>query len=118
MTERYGMGKEEVLSGLLQELKRGTIVLSVLSQMGEPMYGYNLVTRLTQMGMPVETNTLYPLLRRLESQGLLQSEWDVSEGKPRKYYVITEEGTEIYRILKRQWQKNAQAMEQLLNDGE
>lgn len=110
------MGKEEVLSGLLQELKRGTIVLSVLSRLKKPMYGYSLVTQLNEAGMPVETNTLYPLLRRLEAQGLLSSEWDVSEGKPRKYYAITEEGNEIYRILRRQWLKNAECMEKLLEE--
>lgn len=110
------MGKEEVLSGLLQELKRGTIVLSVLSQLKKPMYGYNLVTLLSENGMAVETNTLYPLLRRLESQGLLTSEWDIGEGKPRKYYVITDEGKEIYEVLRRQWQKNAACMEKLLED--
>lgn len=110
------MGKEEVLSGLMQELKRGTIVLCVLSRLKKPMYGYSLVTSLTESGMSVESNTLYPLLRRLESQGLLTSEWDVSEGKPRKYYVITEEGSEIYQLLRRQWLKNAACMEKLLEE--
>lgn len=112
------MGKEEVLSGLLQELRRGTIVLSVLSQLKEPMYGYNLVSQLSESGMAVETNTLYPLLRRLESQGLLSSEWDVSEGKPRKYYVITDEGREIYGFLRKQWLKNAACMDILLREDE
>lgn len=110
------MEKEEVLSGLLQELKRGTIVLSVLSRLKKPMYGYNLVTQLAKSGMPVETNTLYPLLRRLESQGLLTSEWDVGEGKPRKYYGITKDGEEIYEALRRQWIRNAACMEALLKD--
>ena len=55
------MGKEDVLAGLLMELRRGTIVLSVLSQLDEPKYGYSLVTTLTEYGMPVETNTLYPV---------------------------------------------------------
>lgn len=110
------MEKEEVLAGLLQELKRGTIVLSVLSRLKKPMYGYHLVTQLSESGMPVETNTLYPLLRRLEGQGLLASEWDVGEGKPRKYYVITGDGKDIYEILRRQWKKNAACMEELLKE--
>lgn len=108
------MEKDEILSGLIQELRRGTIVLSVLSQLQTPQYGYSLVTRLSENGMHVETNTLYPLLRRLESQGLLKSEWDTGEAKPRKYYVITEEGSEIYRLLTIQWQKTADSMEKLL----
>lgn len=110
------MEKEEVLAGLLQELKRGTIVLSVLSQLRKPMYGYNLVTLLAESGMPVETNTLYPLLRRLEGQGMLTSQWDVGEGKPRKYYVITKDGEEIYQALRRQWEKNAACMQRLLKE--
>ena len=96
------MGKEEVLSGLLMELRRGTIVLSVLSQ-------------LTEYGLPVETNTLYPLLRRLEGQGLLTSEWNTEESKPRKYYCITPEGKEIYEKLKKQWQQTAASMERILS---
>lgn len=110
------MDKDEVLSGLLQELKRGSIVLGVLSQLKTPMYGYNLVTRLAERGMAVESNTMYPLLRRLESQGILSSQWDVGEGKPRKYYVRTAEGTKIYEILSRQWKKNAACMEKLLEE--
>ena len=110
------MDKEEVLSGLLQELKRGTIVLSVLSQLQRPMYGYSLTTRLSSLGMPVETNTLYPLLRRLESQGLLQSRWDTGEGKPRKYYEITSTGAQIYQALRAQWLRNTQAMQRLLDE--
>ncbi|MBQ8591844.1 MAG: helix-turn-helix transcriptional regulator [Lachnospiraceae bacterium] len=108
------MEKDELLSGLLQELRRGTIVLSVLSQLQEPQYGYSLVTRLSENGMQVETNTLYPLLRRLESQGLLKSEWDTGEAKPRKYYVITDDGKEIYELLRVQWKKTAEIMNKLL----
>ena len=103
------MGKEEVLSGLLMELRRGTIVLSVLSQLSEPRYGYSLVTILTEYGMPVETNTLYPLLRRLEGQGLLISEWNTEESKPRKYYCITPEGKEVYEKLKKQWRRTVES---------
>ena len=108
------MGKEDVLAGLLMEMRRGTIVLSVLSQLDEPKYGYSLVTTLTEYVMPVETNTLYPLLRRLEGQGLLISEWNTEESKPRKYYCITPEGKEVYEKLKKQWHKTAASMEQLL----
>ena len=109
------MGKEEVLSGLLMELRRGTIVLSVLSQLTEPKYGYSLVTQLTEYGLPVETNTLYPLLRRLEGQGLLTSELNTEESKPRKYYCITPEGKEIYEKLKKQWQQTVASMERILS---
>ena len=95
----------EILSGLLQELRRGTIVMCVLSQLDEPRYGYSLVQRLNDAGMPTEAGTLYHLLRRLEKQGLLKSEWETGGTKPRKYYAITPEGTEIYRSLLQQWGK-------------
>lgn len=109
------MEYNEVLAAQLQEMRRGTIVLSVLSQLKSPQYGYSLVTLLSASGMEVETNTLYPLLRRLESQGLLKSEWETGESKPRKYYRMTEAGMEIYERLKEQWFQTAECMSRLLN---
>lgn len=108
------MERDEVLAAQLQELRRGTIVLSVLSQLKEPQYGYSLVTLLSASGMEVETNTLYPLLRRLESQGLLKSEWETGGSKPRKYYLLTAEGQEIYELLRNYWYKTTESMRQLL----
>ena len=108
------MGKEEVLSALLMELRRGTIVLCVLDYLHKPMYGYHLVAAMEQGGVPVETNTLYPLLRRLEGQGLLESRWDTSEAKPRKYYSITAQGKEIYGVLREHWNKTTRAVNGIL----
>lgn len=108
------MERDEILSSFILELRRGTIVLCVLSQLKTPMYGYNLVTVLSESGISVEANTLYPLLRRLESQGLLKSEWETGGAKPRKYYSITELGTEIYEILKKQWETTVDSMSKLL----
>lgn len=108
------MEREEVLSAQISELRRGTIVLSVLSQLKEAKYGYSLVTVLSENGLEVETNTLYPLLRRLEAQGLLKSEWETGGSKPRKYYSLTKEGSEIYEILKHQWEKTVESMKKLL----
>ena len=95
--------KEEIVSGLTMELRRGTIVLCVLSQLNEPTYGYSLVNVLSGSGIPMETNTLYPLLRRLEKQGLLQSSWETGGAKPRKYYVRTAKGTKINAQLRDYW---------------
>lgn len=106
--------KEEIAAGLTMELRRGTIVLCVLSQLKKPTYGYSLVSVLAEGGVPVETNTLYPLLRRLEKQGLLISSWETSSSKPRKYYQITELGMEIYQTLKLQWEETAVHMKKLL----
>ena len=79
------MGEEkDLLSALLLELRRGTLTISVLSQMKEPKYGYALVQSLEEKGIAMDPNTLYPLLRRLEGQGLLESQWETGGAKPRK----------------------------------
>lgn len=95
---------DEIVSGLILELRRGTLILLVLSRLEKPTYGYNLVNILERGGVPVEANTLYPLMRRLESQGLLKSEWETGSNKPRKYYVLTDNGKEVLRRMKAHWQ--------------
>lgn len=91
--------------------------MSVLSQLKEPMYGYSLVKRLQDNGIPIEANTLYPLMRRLESQGLLVSEWDTGESKPRKYYKITENGIDVFEKIKKHWFEFSENINKLLGDG-
>ena len=97
------MNHDEIVSGLVQELRRGTLILLVLSQLKTPKYGYNLVKDLQECGITIEANTLYPLMRRLESQGLLASEWETSEAKPRKYYKITSDGEIVLQKTIEQW---------------
>lgn len=97
------MNIEDTVSGLILELRRGTLILLVLSQLREPMYGYSLVRKLNDHDVPMDANTLYPLMRRLESQGLLASQWDTSEAKPRKYYQITEDGLAVLEKTKAYW---------------
>lgn len=94
------MSIDETVSGLVLELRRGTLILLVLSQLKEPMYGYSLVKKLNDRQIPMDANTLYPLLRRLEGQGLLTSQWDTGESKPRKYYKITEDGLAVLEKTK------------------
>lgn len=111
------MGEEkDLLSSLMMELRRGTLVLSVLSQTGEERYGYALVQSLEEKGVSIDPNTLYPLLRRLEKQGLLQSNWETGGSKPRKYYKRTMYGDEIYEELKIQWNHMVSGMEELLKE--
>lgn len=93
----------EIVSGLILELRRGTLTLLVLSQLKKPMYGYNLVKNLESVNIPIEANTLYPLLRRLEAQGLLSSEWDMSGSKPRKYYILTPDGKIVLNKVEKHW---------------
>ena len=97
------MNIEDTVSGLVLELRRGTLILLVLSQLREPVYGYSLVKKLNDNGIPIDANTLYPLMRRLESQGLLQSQWDTAESKPRKYYQITQDGQAVLEKTKAYW---------------
>lgn len=111
------MGEEkDLLGNLIQELRRGTLVLSVLSQLKEAKYGYALVEQLEQKCVPIDPNTLYPLLRRLEKQGLLSSEWEMGEAKPRKYYKRTVLGDAIFQELKSQWEYISSGMEHLLEE--
>lgn len=98
------MTLSELLDGMTLELRRGTVVLCVLCKLKEPMYGYSLLNNLIETGIQVEANTLYPLLRRLEGQGLLESRWDTSEAKPRKYYQTTSQANELCQKLIEQWE--------------
>ncbi|MBU1145277.1 MAG: PadR family transcriptional regulator [Firmicutes bacterium] len=92
-----------LLQNLSTELRRGTQTLAVLSQLSKMEYGYSLLQSLEEKNVAIEAGTLYPLLRRLESQGLLISEWDVSESRPRKYYLLSEDGKMIFQRLKNEW---------------
>ena len=102
---------QETIDGLTQELRRGTIVIAVLSLLSEPQYGYSLVSILEEKGIAIDPGTLYPLLRRLERQELLQSEWDTNESRPRKYYLLSPTGKEVYRRLCAEWERITQNME-------
>ncbi len=97
------MNIDDTVAGLVLELRRGTLILLVLSQLKEPMYGYSLVKKLNDHAIPMDANTLYPLMRRLEGQGLLKSHWDTGESKPRKYYQITPQGLEVLNKTKDYW---------------
>lgn len=108
------MDVDEVVSGLILELRRGTLILLVLSQMKEPTYGYSLVKTLSDNQIPMDANTLYPLLRRLEGQGMLSSQWDTAQGKPRKYYQITEAGMEVLEKTKTYWKNFSDHVDKLL----
>ena len=113
------MGEEkDLMHNLISELRRGSLMLSVLSQLSEAKYGYALVQSLEEKGVEIDPNTLYPLLRRLEKQGILTSQWDVGESKPRKYYSRTPMGDDIFRRLNEQWEQLSENMEQILREEE
>lgn len=94
----------ELLNSLTTELRRGTLTLAVLSQLHTPQYGYSLVQLLERSGIDIDQSTLYPLLRRLEKQELVTSNWDTQESRPRKYYEISSFGRVIFNQLKMEWE--------------
>ncbi len=106
---------DELYGKVAQELRRGILVLATLSQLKEAMYGYALISSLADNGLEIEQGTLYPLLRRLESQELLKSEWNVEGSRPRRYYVISPTGLEMLAALTAEWRNLTTVMDRLLN---
>ncbi len=99
------MDFNDTLTGAQQELRRGTVVLACLLLLRQPGYGYALLDRLRDLGFAVDANTLYPLLRRLESQGVLTSEWNTDESRPRKFYRTNADGDRLAVELLIDWQR-------------
>jgi len=112
------MPDDELLQGLIVDLRRGTLVLAVLCMLSQPKYGYMLLQDMENKGIRIEANTLYPLMRRLENQGLLKSQWDTAESRPRKYYELSERGRALYVRLREEWRRMAREMENLLRGEE
>ena len=108
------MANTESLENVVLELRRGVIVLAALSQLGTEQYGYSLLKQLADLGLEVDQGTLYPLLRRLEAQGLLASDWKIEGSRPRRYYVISAEGKKLLPKLKKEWAGIVSVMEKML----
>lgn len=102
--ERASTPADDALALHVQELRRGTVVLACLGILDQPRYGYSLLQTLDELGLDVDGNTLYPLLRRLEKQGLLVSEWNTEESRPRKFYRTTETGRSVRDGLAEEWE--------------
>jgi DNA-binding PadR family transcriptional regulator len=110
------MDNNELVQNMLLELRRGVLSIAVLSQLSKEEYGYSLLKALSEKGMEIDQSTLYPLLRRLESQGLLQSDWRiVDEARPRRYYVISPQGRAVLNKLKGEWSVMAETMQKMLS---
>jgi DNA-binding PadR family transcriptional regulator len=103
-----GMPETQWTQSYITELRRGSLVLAALGALRKAHYGYALLQVLQQKGIEIEANTLYPLLRRLESQGLLTSEWDTSESRPHKFYRTSESGKAVMVSLLSEWNKMSQ----------
>lgn len=110
------MADTDAFGKLELELRRGAVVLAALSQLQTPRYGYALRQALADKGMPIEEGTLYPLLRRLEAQGVLESEWKIEDGPPRRYYAVNAEGKALLKKLTVAWRGINGAMDRLLEE--
>lgn len=110
------MIEKDLTQNYLTELRRGSLVLAVLGCLTKPFYGYGLLQELQDKEIPIEANTLYPLLRRLEKQGLLTSDWDTSKSRPRKYYLINETGTAVTKELRKEWLKMQTTINTILKE--
>jgi PadR family transcriptional regulator PadR len=104
----------QTIDNLLLEMRRGVIVLAVLSQCSQEQYGYSLMKSLSEKGLEIDQGTLYPLLRRLETQGLLSSSWRLEDARPRRYYMISPKGQEILPRLVEEWKSMVQMMGRML----
>jgi PadR family transcriptional regulator PadR len=98
---------------LAAEMNRGFLKVLVLMALEKPMYGYRMIKAFDEKGYDVEENTLYPLLRRLEKNGFIEGEWEVSEGRPKKFYTITQEGRAIRMELLRIWDEQNEILDKL-----
>lgn len=108
--------KDKIIKNLKNELRKGNLVLAVLSQLKTKHYGYSLVETLNQKNLKIDQNTLYPLLRRLDTQGLLSSTWEVVEPRPRKYYELSSLGKDILEDLTKEFDNNYNVLSNMLKE--
>jgi PadR family transcriptional regulator PadR len=105
-----------LLENLRLELRRGCLVLAVLAELRTEQYGYTLRKGLSDRGMVIDEGTLYPLLRRLESQGLLVSEWREEDKRNKRFYRISRDGRAVLKQLLVEWQTIGLSLEEILKE--
>ncbi len=108
-------GGSELFDNLRLELRRGCLAVAVLAQLRTEYYGYALRKALANQGLAIEENTLYPLLRRLETQGLLVSQWREAEKRNKRFYRLSPLGEEVLANLLTEWQQMNSALERILD---
>ena len=111
------MGETEQFEALRLELRRGSLILAVLAALRSEQYGYTLRKALEEQGLDVDEGTLYPLLRRLESQGLLQSEWREEDRRNKRFYKLSAEGRQVLKLLLVEWQGLEASLKGILKEG-
>ena len=105
---------DSLFENLRLELRRGCLSLAVLAQLHTEHYGYTLRKALDELGLEIDENTLYPLLRRLESQGLLISEWREENKRKKRFYRLSRDGRLILEQLMSEWQGINRALDRIL----
>src|SRR5580698_3840514 len=106
----------ETLENLRLELRRGSLVLAVLAALRSEQYGYTLRKTLAEHGMEIDEGTLHPLLRRLETQGLLVSQWREEEKRKKRFYRLSGTGAEILDQLLGEWQTIDQSIKEIIKE--
>jgi PadR family transcriptional regulator, regulatory protein PadR len=109
-----GTDHQELFENLRLELRRGSLVLAVLAALRKEHYGYTLRKTLADRGMIIDEGTLYPLLRRLESHGLLVSEWREEEKRNKRFYRLSPQGKEMFKQLMAEWQSISTSLNGML----
>lgn len=99
------MDIQDQIEKMRMELRRGTLVLTVLAQLRQEHYGYSLRKQLAELGIDIDEGTLYPLIRRLEKQGLLQSEWREEDKRKKRFYRLSDNGSQVLKRLSVEWQQ-------------
>lgn len=105
---------ESLFENLRLELRRGCLTLAVLAQLKNEHYGYTLRKALATQGLEIDESTLYPLLRRLEVQGLLASEWREEDKRNKRFYRLSTKGQETFARLVQEWNRINTAIDNLL----
>jgi PadR family transcriptional regulator PadR len=106
----------EVFENLKLELRRGCLIVAVLAQLQEEHYGYTLRKALDELGLAIDESTLYPLLRRLETQGLLSSEWREENKRNKRFYRLSSPGKQILKQLLEEWQTINNSLTRILEE--
>jgi PadR family transcriptional regulator, regulatory protein PadR len=106
----------EQFEKLKLELRRGSIVLAVLLNLAQEHYGYSLRKQLSEQGLEVEESTLYPLIRRLEKQQLLESEWREEDKRKKRFYKLSTIGVQVVNLLIAEWQSIGNSINQMIEE--
>lgn len=110
------MKRSEIVEKLRLELRRGALPLAVLAQLREEHYGYSLRKELNAKGLDIDEGTLYPLVRRLEKQGLLTSEWRSADKRRKRYYRLSDLGAEVLASLLIEWRSLNACLDRIIEE--